>query len=488
LAFISTGKPDNTAPDAVCRTVHGQAAGFEPMPPETRKPSPRLPRILIVDDDPGQRSLLDSFLRSQGFDTVVAVSGEQALEVLRTGEFSLMISDVRMPGLSGLETLRRARQEHAVLPVLLVTAYADIREAVGAMRDGALNYLAKPIDLDELLATVQQVTGLAKSVPIKFSADLQLPAHVVAKGPLTRAVFHEASLIAPSESRVLITGDSGVGKEVLAEVIHAWSARRAGPLVKVNCAAIPQALLESELFGHEKGSFTGAVAQRIGRFELANGGSIFLDEIGDMSPDLQARLLRVTQDGLFTRVGSNKVLQTNARILAATNKNLEEEVKAGKFREDLFYRLNVVELHLPSLRERTEDILPLASAFLAEFTQGRARFSSSVADCLVRYAWPGNVRELRNAMERAALLSLGELILPEHLPARVRGTAELVPTIEPAEGEQLGEIERQAIFLALHKHNFNRTETAKALGISRRALIYKLQRFRELGYEVDPAK
>jgi DNA-binding NtrC family response regulator len=300
------------------------------MPSDNRKQTENTPRILIVDDDSGQRSLLDSFLRSQGFDTVPVSSGERALEVLRSGNFSMLISDVRMPGMSGLETLRRARQEHAVLPVLLVTAYADIRDAVGAMRDGALNYLAKPIDLDELLATVQQATGLAKTTPLKFNADRQLPPHVVARSPLVQAVFHDASLIAPSDSRVLITGESGVGKEVLADVIHSWSSRASGPLVKVNCAAIPENLLESELFGHEKGSFTGAVAQRIGRFEVANGGTIFLDEIADMSPPLQAKLLRVTQDGLFNRIGSNKELQTNARILAATNRNLEEEVKLSR--------------------------------------------------------------------------------------------------------------------------------------------------------------
>jgi transcriptional regulator with PAS, ATPase and Fis domain len=300
-----------------------------------------------------------------------------------------------------------------------------------------------------------------------------------------QAVFHDASLIAPSESRVLITGESGVGKEVLADVIHAWSARSAGPLVKVNCAAIPETLLESELFGHEKGAFTGAVAQRIGRFEVAMGGTIFLDEIADMSPTLQAKLLRVTQDGLFNRIGSNKELQTNARILAATNRQLEDEVKAGRFREDLFYRLNVVELNIPPLRERLEDILPLAGSFMAEFTNGKARFSSAVTDCLSRYSWPGNVRELRNAMERAALLSHGELILPEHLPARIRPQPETTSPVPASEAEQLGEIERQAIFQALRKHAFNRTETAKALGISRRALIYKLQRFRELGFEVD---
>jgi len=457
------------------------------MPSDARKNSPKPPRILIVDDDSGQRSLLDSFLKSQSFETVPVASGEQALEILRTEEFSMMISDVRMPGISGLETLRRARKEHTVLPVLLVTAYADIREAVGAMRDGAVNYLSKPIDLDELLLSVQQAIGISESTPLRFSEDKQLPDYVVARSPLMQAVFRDASLIAASESRILITGESGVGKEVLADVIHAWSPRAAGGLVKVNCAAIPETLLESELFGHEKGAFTGAVAQRIGRFEEANNGTIFLDEIADMSPPLQAKLLRVTQDGRFQRVGSNKELQTNARILAATNSNLEEVVKAGRFREDLFYRLNVVELNIPSLRERPEDILPLASSFISEFTQGKARFSSSVADCLAQYSWPGNVRELRNAMERAALLSRGELILPEHLPSRVRGAAEQKSDVGLAEAQRLEEIERQAIVQALRKHNFNRTETAKALGISRRALIYKLQRFREMGYEVDPA-
>jgi DNA-binding NtrC family response regulator len=446
-----------------------------------------MPRILIVDDDPGQRSLLDSFIKSQGFETVVVDSGDRALAALRAEPFDLMISDVRMPGLSGLETLRQARQENATLPVLLVTAYADIREAVGAMRDGAVNYLPKPIDLDELLAIVRQATGIANAGPVKFNANRRLPEHVIADSPLMRAVFNDASLIAPSDSRVLITGESGVGKEVLADVIHAWSHRSAGPLVKVNCAAIPETLLESELFGHEKGAFTGAASQRIGRFEQANDGTVFLDELADMAAPLQAKLLRVTQDGRFTRVGSNKELQTNARILAATNRILEDQVKAGLFREDLFYRLNVVELNIPPLRERPEDILPLASAFVAEFSQNRARFSPGVGMVLVRYSWPGNVRELRNAIERAVLLCRGELVLPEHLPARVRSAAETAPAPEASDLERLGEIERQAILQALRKHEFNRTETAKALGISRRALLYKLQRFRELGYEVDPA-
>ena len=455
------------------------------MPPEAAKPK----RILIVDDDPGQRSLLDSFLSSQGFATVTVDSGEKALDTLREGNIGMMISDVRMPGISGLETLRRARQEHAHLPVLLVTAFADIRDAVDAMRDGALNYLSKPIDLDELLAQVQSATGLTPATPARFIEDHDLPPQIVAESPLMRAVFRDVSLIAPSESRVLITGESGVGKEVIADVIHAWSARAAGPLIKFNCAAVPETLLESELFGHEKGAFTGAAGQRIGRFELANGGTIFLDEIGEMTLQLQAKLLRVTQGGRFQRVGSNTEIDTNARILAASNRNLEEEVAGGRFREDLFYRLNVVELNIPPLRERREDILPLALKFLSEFSQGRSRLSSAATNCLERYGWPGNVRELRNAMERAALLSRGEVILPEHLTARVAGPEATRPPAAPESADQprLEEIERQAILQALRKNDFNRTETARALGISRRALLYKVQQLRELGFQVDPS-
>ncbi len=459
------------------------------MPTEFMKAAMPVPHVLIVDDDAGQRSLLDSFLTGQGFKTVVVDSGERALERLRAEPFDMMVSDVRMPGISGLDTMRLARKEHAHLPILLVTAFADIRDAVDAIRDGAVDYLSKPIDLDQLLAAVRKATGLARTAPLKFSGERQLPPNIIAQSPLTQAIFRDVALIAPSESRVLITGESGVGKEIVADMLHAWSPRASGPLVKVNCAAIPENLLESELFGHEKGAFTGAVAQRIGRFEQANGGTIFLDEIAEMSPQLQAKLLRVAQDGRFQRIGSNAEIRVNTRILAATNRNLEEEVKNGRFREDLYYRLNVVELNVPPLRERREDILPLANELIAELTKGKARLSAGVADCLEKYSWPGNVRELRNAMERAALLSAGELILPEHLPARVRGAAgqsSLATGFEPVDARRLEEIERHAVLEALRKHDFNRTETAKALGISRRALLYKLQRLREQGCEVDP--
>jgi DNA-binding NtrC family response regulator len=442
------------------------------------------PRLLIVDDDPGQRSLLDSFLRGQGFETVVAESGEQALELLPTKKFSLMISDVRMPGLSGLETLQRARKNFPSLPVLLVTAYTDIREAVAAMRDGAVNYLAKPIDLDELLANVRHATGIA-STEVKLGAEKNLPPHVIAKSPLTVELFQQIALIAPSETRVLITGESGTGKEVVADVIHAWSSRAGKKIIKVNCAAIPENLLESELFGHEKGAFTGASALRIGRFEEADGGTIFLDEIAEMSPPLQAKILRVTQSGHFQRIGSNRELRTDARILAASNKDLEAEVKSGRFREDLFYRLNVVELNLPPLRERREDILPLADLFISQLARSRARLAEATVDCLRNYPWPGNVRELRNVIERAVLLSQSELILPEHLPTKLRETAKQATPTLTLDTQTMDEIERTAILAALKQHKSNRTETAKALGISRRALLYKLQRLRQQGFQFE---
>jgi len=444
-------------------------------------------KILIVDDDARQRDLLVEFLRRQGFDTVTAESGEKALEVLRREPIGMMISDVRMPGMNGLQTLRRVRAEFGNLPVLLVTAYADVRDAVEAMRDGALSYLTKPIDLDELLSCVQQAMGLGRK-PIEYSVEGKLlPPGIIVVSPQMQILLRDAALVAESDCPVLITGESGTGKEVLAQIIHSWSKRAQGPLVKVNCAAIPEALLESELFGHEKGAFTGAVSQRIGRFEEARGGTIFLDEIAEMSPKLQAKLLRVTQDGVFQRVGSNKDIRTDARIIAATNRNLEEEVKAGRFREDLYYRLNVVEFNIPPLRERPEDIIPLATAFLNEFTGGRTRLSSTAVECLRRYHWPGNVRELKNLMQRAALLCRGDVILPEHLPSKISlSMCQQAVSVESTGATSLEELERQTILATLRKFNYNRTETARALGISRRTLVYKLQKMRELGYQVDP--
>lgn len=445
-------------------------------------------RILVVDDDEGQRSLLASFLSNQGFAVTTADSGEAAIPLIEQTRFDLLISDIRMPGLSGLDVLRRLRQENNPIPVLLVTGYADVRDAVGAMRDGAVNYLEKPIDLEELLESVHHAVGSWSALLVPSIGDLPHVGHVVAQSPQMRHVLQEAALVAASDTRVLITGESGVGKEVIADLVHAWSNRRDAPFIKVNCAAIPENLLESELFGHEKGAFTGATELRIGRFEDADGGTILLDEVSEMSPGLQAKLLRVAQDGTFQRVGSNQDRSAHVRILASTNRDLEKEVALGRFREDLFYRLNVVEIHIPPLRERPADILGLAHKFAEQFLKRRARLSPSVISCLELYEWPGNVRELRNAMERATLMARGDLILPEHLPRRVydAGISAEREAAESIRGKRIENVERAVILQALRENGYNRTETARALGISRRALIYKIRRYREQGYTFEP--
>ena len=440
--------------------------------------------ILIVDDDHGQRSLLETFLRAQGYQTQSAGSGEAALQLLSEQTFALMISDVRMPGMSGLETLRRVRQKHLALPVLLVTAFADIRSAVAAMRDGAVNYLAKPIDLDELMTSVQLALDPRREQAVVARPDMQLPSGVVAQSPLMNAVLRDAAAIAPSDTRVLITGESGTGKQVIAELIHAWSRRSAAPFIQVNCAAIPEASLESELFGHERGAAPGAQQRRVGRVEEANGGTLFLDEIGELPAPIQASLLRYISDGTFRRMGSTLDLRSDARVLVSTNRDLEARIAEGRFREDLFYRLNVVEIHLPPLRERPEDLLPLATHFVGLFAAQKPRFSAAVTSGLMRYRWPGNVRELRNAMERAALVSRGGIVLPEHLPARIMTAIAAPEPAAEADVQRLDQIEREAILRALRKNNFNRTETARELAISRRALTYKLQRMRAEGIDV----
>ena len=451
----------------------------------------REPYLLVVDDDPGQRSLVETFLRSQGHRVETAASGADALKRAESAPPALVISDVRMPGMTGLELLRAVKRAHPGLPVLLVTAYAGVRDAIGAIRDGAADYLEKPIDLDELAALVRRLLNTGGPRPAGDAVP-PLPPDVVAGSGAMREALRVTALAAPSDARLLITGETGTGKEVVAGLVHQWSPRAGGPFVKVNCAAIPENLLESELFGHEKGAFTGAAARRVGRFEEAAGGTLFLDEIGEMSPALQAKLLRATQDGTFCRVGSNTELRVDVRILSATHRDLEREVAEGRFREDLYYRLNVMEIPVPPLRARPEDILPLALHFATVHGGGKARLSPDAVRCLEAYAWPGNVRELRNAMERAALLARGGVLLAEHLPPRVReaggaepeAAAEADPGAGPA--GQLAAIERDAILKCLREHEFNRSETARALGISRRTLTYRLREYRDLGLPVDP--
>ncbi|NIA16502.1 MAG: response regulator [Nitrospiraceae bacterium] len=427
-------------------------------------------RVAIVDDERAQRQLMDSAMRTAGYDTILCENGEAALEA--AGECGAMLLDVRMPGMNGIEVLKEVKKRRPELPVVLLTAFIDVRDAVSAIKLGAIDYLEKPVDLDEVVAAIDDALGHGGRA-VAAPEGLTLPEDVVAESTAMRGVFELAGRAAGADVAVLVLGESGVGKEVVADFIHANSLRAAKPLVRVDCAALPKDLIESELFGHEKGAFTGAEGQRIGRFELARGGTVFLDEIGELPLDLQPKFLRVLEAGTFQRVGGNKEIKVDVRVLAATNRDLEKEVEAGTFREDLFYRLNVFPLVVPPLRERMDDVLPLAERFVKKH---RKRLAPAAERLLMSYDWPGNVRELRNALERAVIMANGSLILPTDLPAQVQGGS---PTAQPRRVlvGSMQEIERQAILEALEKTNGNKTKAAQLLQISRRNLIYKLRSY-----------
>ena len=441
------------------------------------------PTILVVDDERPLRELFADVLRTAGFTVELADGGGTALEKIRRQPPALVVSDIRMPGLSGLELLREARALHPGLPFLLVTAYASVKDAVQALKLGAVDYLEKPVDLDELAAAVRDAIG-PECCPAQTGAPggeipPQLMAGTVAESAAMRAVFADAWRVARSRATVLLTGESGTGKEVLARFLHNASPRAAGPFVAVNCAAIPAALLASELFGHRRGAFTGAVADRNGCFREAHGGTLFLDEIGDMPADLQPSLLRAIETGRVTPVGSDTERELDFRLVAATNRNLQEAVAEGRFREDLYYRLNVINIELPPLRLRREEIPPLARHFLRGRDPSK-RLSAAALRLLVEYPWPGNVRELANAMERVAVLARNELVMPEHLPPAVRNAAPATAgaVTEEAELKTLRESEDAAIRRALEQTNGNQTRAALLRGISRRTLINKLNRLR----------
>jgi DNA-binding NtrC family response regulator len=385
----------------------------------------------------------------------------------------MVLLDVRLPGINGIETLARIRELAPDLPVLLVTAFADLRQAVAAMKGGADDYLSKPVDLDELQAAISDVLGL----PAESEADTPLPPlpeDFVCQSASMRRLVTTAAVVAPSTAPVLISGDSGTGKEVVARLIHQWSPRKDGPMVAANCASLPESLIESELFGHQKGAFTGASEKRQGFFRAAHGGTLFLDEIGELPLALQPKLLRALETGQVMPVGSDHAVQVDTRLVAASNRNLEQEVAEGRFRDDLFYRINVVELAIAPLRDRREDILPLAKHFAAQFAGGPVRLSPQAMQCLLASNWPGNVRELRNAIRRACLLCRGDVIMPEHLPPKIAASAAGAKPEDPKRG-RLSQVERATILATLEECDGNRTKAAKKLGISRRALIYKLR-------------
>ncbi len=411
-------------------------------------------RILVVDDQSSVRQLMKAVLESDGHEVDTAADGEGAVEKLRSGYHDLVVMDIRMPGIDGVQALEQMKGVSPQTGVVMMTAYASVETAVRAMKLGAFDYITKPIDIDEVRRVIARFIEAA-AAPEEGEEHVEPASDVVGASEALREVLSIAHRVAASDASVLIFGESGTGKEVIAREIVKASARARRPFVAVNCSAIPDGLLESELFGHERGAFTGAVRQKKGRFELAEGGTIFLDEIGDMSQALQAKLLRFLQDHTFQRVGGGGDITVDARVVAATNKDLEREVAEGRFRDDLFFRLNVVSITVPPLRDRLEDVPLLVEHFLRLLATDGAKpkkMSPRAMHLAMNHAWPGNVRELENAVQRAVVLSRGETIFPEHLPAKIQavGGEEDGETREP--GKTIREVERDIIVKTL-KHS-----------------------------------
>jgi DNA-binding NtrC family response regulator len=445
-------------------------------------------KILIAEDERTQRELLEGFLKKEGFSVEAVANGKEALGKLGGDFFDIALIDYKMPELDGLQTLREIRRTYPDLPVVMMTAYGTVETAVASMKEGALDYLTKPIDLDELLLIFQKVMERSHLIRenLELKAKLQERytfSHIVYGSPKMEEVMGIVARVAPSQATVLIRGESGTGKELIANAIHYASPRSGKPLVKVNCSAIPETLLESELFGHEKGAFTGAAQRRIGRFEEADGGTVFLDEVGDLSPGTQIKLLRVLQEKELQRLGSNANIKTDVRVITATHRPLEELMKQGHFREDLYYRLNVISIHLPPLRERREDIPLLIDYFLKKYSRENQKtitdISKEARSLLLRYPYPGNVRELENLVERAVVLCREEVITTRDLPFHLQeGKPEThFPGREKSLPESLEEIEKDLIIKALHQHQGIQTKAAESLGVSERVLRYKLKKY-----------
>jgi DNA-binding NtrC family response regulator len=446
--------------------------------------------ILVVDDEANIRRSLRSTLEAEGFAVLDAESAEKALEVLAAEPVDLALFDIRLPGMDGLALLDRARELWRDLPVVVMSGHADLAEAVDAMKRGASDFLEKPFELHRVLASVKnglERRALARKVDALSARERKFDDEMLGDSPAMRKLREEIAKVAPSVARVLLVGESGTGKELIAAEIHRQSRRAAGPFVKVNCAAIPSELIESELFGHEKGSFSGAAARRRGQFEVASGGTLFLDEVGDMSASAQAKVLRALQTGEITRVGSEKAIQVDVRVVAATNKDLEAEVQAGTFREDLYFRLAVVPLRPPPLREHLEDVPLLAERFIQLAVRENGLrpkpVDPGVYDRLRAYRWPGNVRELRNVCERMAIMS-GDRIAPADVPEGMGPRAAPPPAPGAADLSRYGAVplkdlrdlvERDYIVQKLEEHDWNITQAAQALGVERTNLHKKIK-------------
>ncbi len=445
--------------------------------------------ILVVDDDKNISKMIEATLRKEKkYEIRTALSGEACLNVIREERPDLVLLDIQMPGIDGIETLKRVKEENSLIPVIMMTAHGTIERAVESMKLSAYDFLTKPFNRDRLLVTInnallnsslrREVDELRSELKDKYAFE-----NIIGESGVMQDVFQSVSKVVDSNVTVLIQGESGTGKELIARAVHYHSSQRNGkPFVAVNCSALPESLLESELFGHEKGAFTGATARRVGKFEQANGGTIFLDEIGLMSSATQSKLLRVLQEREFERVGGNELVKVDVRVISATNKDLEEAMKNGEFREDLYYRISVFPIKLPPLRDRKEDIPPLAGYFLKKFNAQEGKKIESISgdalDLMMAYNWPGNVRELENAIERATVLSDGPEIQANDLPAAVKAIGEKrIYESDSTLANWIERLEEKALRQALLECEGNISKTAKKLGIGRATIYRKAKKY-----------
>ncbi|KDN11496.1 two-component system response regulator [Snodgrassella communis] len=454
-------------------------------------------KILIVEDELNLRKLLSIFLTQQQYQVIAVDNAEEAIELLAQQPIDLILMDNRLPQMTGLEALKIIKEIHPEMFIILMTAYAGVDTAVEALKLGAIDYIVKPFDLNELKALIKRTLELskAKKQGIDLSPKIQLSnsdnqGHILTNSPNMMELCRNIAKISQTKTTVLITGESGTGKELVAKTIHYYSTRSTGPFIKVNCGALPETLLESTLFGHEKGSFTGAYQRQIGLFERAHRGTLFLDEVAEMSTNLQVKLLRVIQEREFEPLGGSRLIKTDFRLIAATNRSLQDMISTGEFREDLFYRLNVMELSLPPLRNRKNDVMLLARYFANQFCHENNKelldFSISAVEVLNQYAWPGNVRELSNAIEHAVVMSNGLFIYPQDLPAHIiahKKTPDFNPDFSEDEQssttlkEKVKIYEKELIINELKLNRGHRENTARSLGISKRTLLYKMQEY-----------
>jgi DNA-binding NtrC family response regulator len=447
---------------------------------------PQHGRILVVDDEVNARTALAELLRDEGYEVETAADAFKALGKLESFAPDVVLSDLKMPGMDGIELVKKIQAMEDAPAVVVMTAFGAVQSAVDAMRAGAAEYLTKPLNFEELLVVLtrvfdhQRLRSEARRMRQRLSERVARQNIVGASPPMQR-VFEVIEQVAPSKATVLLTGESGTGKELVAAAIHERSSRAQGPFVKLHCAALAESLLESELFGHERGAFTGAVARRDGRFLMADGGTLFLDEIGEITPSLQVKLLRFLQEHEFERVGGDQTIRVDVRIIAATNRDLREEVARGRFREDLYYRLNVVNVELPPLRDRKADVPSLARFFLDRFAKENGKnidgFSPETVELLLSHEWPGNVRELENAIERAVVMATGAIVEPRQLPPAVRPAVKASSSLPPVPGSTLADLEKYAILETLSSVGGSTSKAADILGISVRTIQYRLHQY-----------